>query len=423
MPNTTQLNTKNIEISRSVSVVLADANGQPNAVQAAANGTAPAEFELLKVGMWRTPWHGDIMIMPDDLTEYVDNYKAGLAVAGAGKLKLPINYGHESWEKAAGWFVPEVRGETLWATEVEWTPAGEQAIKDGEWKCISAEFCPKGRGGWIDPLDQEHIVENVLEGAALTNIPLFRNLEPVMASATFGRDTIKPNVFLITASEQKEPNMPTLQEVLAKENDALTDDERAILVENKDTLSAEDRAKFGFEASAPTEKTQEPTVQTPNVEEPKVTEQVSPEVAEIAASIKKGEMVAIKASEWKDTQDKLTELRRKDVEADVKAHAARGAIKADQIGTWTDKVLADASMKDILANLPSNEVLASTIGSDANAGDATDPIIELQNKAKELVVASADKGQALSFAQAQDQIMRENKDLKDRVEASRAPKR
>lgn len=194
-PTVAHQNTKTLEIQRQVSVVLANAEGKPSVILADSTGNVPSKFELLKVGMWRTPYHGDIMIMPSDGETYIENFKAGYGVSGNNMGKLPINYAHESWNKAAGWFVPEFDGETLWATQVEWTPAAKKSLQDGEWKCISAEFCPAGRGGWLNPLDDEQYIENVLTGAALTNIPLFSQLEPVMASATFGKDEQKSSVF------------------------------------------------------------------------------------------------------------------------------------------------------------------------------------------------------------------------------------
>lgn len=387
------LNKKTFHQDNMLSMVLADERGNAREVFAdvTSGDSVPTEFELLKVGMWRTPYHGDIMIMPEDITAYIDNYKAGIGVSGNNKLKLPINYAHESWEKAAGWFVPAASadGLTLMATEVDWTPAAAQALIDGEWKCISAEFCPAGRGGWIDPLDDDNCVENVLTGAALTNIPLFSILEPVMASAIAANDD-KPKISLLIASEHKETkHMPTLEDVLAKDNDALTDEERTLLVENKDNLSAEDRTKFGFEVVTKTD---------PVVEEDKVTE-VAPELAEVAASIKSGEKMVVDSKVWASTQKQVADLTRQQFKADVLTHVARGAIKSDQADKWTEKIMADSSMKEILEDLPSNDIMASTQGTDKDAGD----VAELETTLHNAIVASraetAKKGEiAASYA-------------------------
>lgn len=409
MSSTTVVNKKSEHgLSRNLSVVLADQSGKPREIFASAKTVAdlPNEFELLKVGAWVTAWHGDILIMPSDLEAYVENWKAGKAVSGNGKQsKLPLNYGHESWEKAAAWFDLEIRDTTLMAVNVEWTPAGAQSVVDGEWKFISAEFCPRGRGGWINPLNDEEYVENVITGAALTNIPLFTILDPITASATGESD--KPKVTLLIASEHKEQNMPTLQDVLAKTNDELTDDERTILVENKESLSAADREKFGFEVTQKTN--DEDGEEAPVAEEAK-------DLQEIAASLKSGQNVIISASkladmekEIKASQETVEALKRKDVKADVLTHVARGAIKADQADTWTDKVMADASMVEILKNLPSNEaVAASSIGSDVNADDATADEAQLHERAAAIKADAWNKDKTtMSFSEALKQAKSE----------------
>lgn len=398
---------ENISITRSVSVVLASRNRQPTRIEADSSGNGPTKFELLKVGMWRTPWHGDIMIMPGDLTEYVANKEAGYGVSGNNKLKLPINYGHDKSGKAAGWFNLAIEGDTLFAIDVEWTPAGLKALEDGEWKCISAEFCPAGRGGWCDPLDDEHYVENVIEGAALTNIPLFSNLEPVMASATFGKDKdAKPEVFLITAA--KETTM-TVEEINAKDPATLNEDEKKFVSENADKFTDEQKTKLGLEVKAadpaPADPAAKPEGDT-TVPEKTAEEK---EAAAVTASIKSGEKTLVDASAWKATQDQLKELRMKDIKGEVTAHAARGAIKADQIDTWADSIAADASgnQKKMLESLPSNPVLADVQGSDKDAGDATALEAELHEKVVADRKAAYDKdGKAGSYAEVRASIIK-----------------
>jgi hypothetical protein len=374
----------NTKTSTKLSLVLGDLQGNPREIKADSSGTVPDRFELLKVGDWDTPRHGHITLTRIDLLAMVAHFNEGLAVSGAGKLKLPINYEHIATGKAAGWFVPAVEGDTLWATQVEWTPAAQQALVDQEYKCISAEFYPGNRGGWIDPLNENHIVPNVIEGAALTNIPLYSILEPVMASAAGGQQT---KVFLVNASEDKENRMPTLEDVLAKNNDNLTEEDRQVLVDNKEDLSVDQRQKFGFEV---TQKSEENNNQG---EEEQVTSNVDPETAAVAASIKAGTHVLLEKSKFDELNNQVNAsakqveaLRRKDVEATVKAHAKRGAIKADRIDHWTGLIMADDKMLDTLAELPSNDILASAQG-DSGTADAT----ELNTELHEKVVAAREK--------------------------------
>lgn len=375
---------KSIEVSRSISMVIANDDGQPNRITADSTGSLPESIEVLRVGMWRTPYHGDIMIMPEDLDAYVNNFNDGVARADDGKMGLPINFAHESWEKAAGWMTElYVQGQSLMA-KVEWTEAGKQGLTNGEWKCFSPEFCPAGRGGWVDPLDEEKYIDNVLEGGALTNIPLFRNMKPIMASASFGEDNSKPNVFFVTASEVKQGDKMDLSTIVAKKNEELTEAEKDFLAqpENKEKLTDEQKVAFGFE-DAPSDD-EDLENKDKKVEEDVSEVKVAPELAEVAASLKSGESIVIKASEYSGLKEKVSNLEKDKITEKVKAHVARGAIKADKLEAWADKIQKDPSMLDMLGDLPSNPVLADTQGSDTDAADAT----ELEARLHEKVVAS-----------------------------------
>lgn len=410
--------TKNkFELSRSVSIVFADSSGNPKQIKASEDGNLPKTIEVLRVGMWRTPYHGDIMISPDDLQEYVKNFDDGVARADNGKLGLPINFAHESWQKAAGWMNRiYVKGDSLMA-DVEWTEAGREGLLSGEWKCISPEFCPAGRGGWCDPLDEDTYIPNVLEGAALTNIPLFRNMKPIMASAAFSKDASDRKVFLITASQsKKEQETMTLEDVLAKENNALTEDERTFLAENKDKLTAEQQAKFGFEVSQEANDDNKNDNDNEEEKEDMQEEQtpvMQPEDANVLASIKKGESVVIETSALKQLQDTAEDYRRDKATEIVKAHAARGAIKADQISVWADKLVKSqgkdrADLETLLTNLPSNEAIeADTKGSDVGAGEVV-AAEEVKKRANELIEASAKTGKALSFGEAASKVLHDD---------------
>lgn len=387
---------KTISLSRSVAIVLADRNKQPQSIKADANGDMPTSFELLKVGMWRTPYHGDIMIMPQDLQEYVDNKTKGYGVSGNNKLKLPLNYGHDQSGKAAAWFNIAVQGDTLMAVDVEWTPSGAQAVKDGEWKCISAEFCPAGRGGWCDPLDQEHFVENVIEGAALTNIPLMNMLEPVMASAAFSKDEVRQEVFLITAN--KETTMPTLAEVVAKDPTTLTEDEKTFLTDSKEQLTDEQKKTFGFEV---TQKEEVKEVPAP-VEQPAPVEE--PVAAEIAASIKSGKSVVIAADRLGRLEKTADAYENEMATKVVMAHVSRGAIKADAIGKWVKQVRADKEgTEELLKSIPDNKLLADAIGTEEDIASIDDRE-RITTLAKSKVEASQGK---LSIQEAMKQAMSE----------------
>jgi len=403
---------KEISISRQVSIVLADRHKQPMAIRADSKGNVPTKIEILKVGMWRTPYHGDIMVTPDDLLEYVDNFDAGIGYVK--ETGAPIDYKHEEWDKAAGWMKRlYVEGETLFA-DVEWTPQGKQMLADKEFKCFSPQFYPKGRGGWMNPEDYEDIVENVVVGGGLTNIPLFKGLSPIMASAAFGGTDGEKGIIFISAST-KEKSMPVLEDVLAKDVSTLTEEEKTLIANNQDKLTVEQKTKFGIEAETPTPE--------PKKEEAPVadTTTVPQELAPVMASLKSGESVVVKASELASLKASQARFEKQEAENIVKAHIARGALKADQVDAWTDRLVAASgdtrkALEDALTALPENPDFKQAIGSDAGAGVAASATDELLEKTNEAIKASDGK---LSYSDAQAKVLRENTDLSDRVSLER----
>jgi hypothetical protein len=416
--------TKNeISIARKVSMVFADTNSKPRAIHASKEGDLPSRFELLHVGMWRTPWHGDIAIFPDDLQKYVDNFNAGLARADKGDgtfLGLPINFGHEQGEEAAGWInALVIEGNILYADQVEWTAKGAEGLRGGEWKCISPEFYPAGRGGWCDPLNYENYVENVLEGAALTNIPLFRNMKPVMASVTLGDEKTTP-VFIF--ANVKENVTMNLDEIRLKNAADLNDQEREFVAANKDQLSDDEKQKFGL-VTADADPTDDKDKEEPEVPTPTdggVNASLSAEDAGVLASIRSGEMKLVKADTLSQLEEVSQQYRTDKATQIVKGHIARGAIKADQESKWVDKLLASRTKEDraeieaLMHDLPDNEMFAVK-GDSTNAGNATTTAAdEVRSKANDLVKAAKEAGESLDIATAITKVFASDRELEKR---------
>jgi hypothetical protein len=413
-PAGTTVNTKNDRILRTSVAIKADA----------ASGNS-VEIEVLQAGVWRTLYHGDFMITPDDLQAYVDNFVAGVGLPGNGKDGAPIDYKHESWDKAAGWMTNlRVSEDSLIAT-VTWTPAARQAILDGEYKYFSPEFYPVGRGGWCDSEDPDVVVNNVLVGGGLTNIPLFKDLSGLKASA----DGAKHMIFIadkpVTANNKENPM--DLATVRGKKQTELTDAEKAFINEHKDELNDTEKKEFGIEVAANPAQVDDPAAD-PNKDPKKEGDEVEvtdKQEAAVAASLKKKGYAVVKADRLERLENTATSYEKEKAEAIVKAHAARGAIKADQIPAWTDRLVkADATtradLEEALNGLNDNPVMASAQGGNENkSGDATDIVGELDKKTKERVAASATAGKHLTYGQAQAELLREDKDLNDRVEAAR----
>lgn len=108
------------------------------------------------------------------------------AMTAAGRDKLPIDYNHGqvsfmggSYDagRAAGWFVPASRDGALWATEVEWTPQGRQALSDKEFRMFSPAFLTD---------ENRNVVE--LINVALTNLPATLRQTPLVTGEFAGTE-------------------------------------------------------------------------------------------------------------------------------------------------------------------------------------------------------------------------------------------
>lgn len=207
----------------------------------APQATVPTEIELLRTGEWNTPWHGHFEVTPEDLIEYKQHFDDGL------RKGVPIDLEHNSVGGAVGWIEaldirdtvePEFEGQqSLWASQVDWTPTGIQKIKDREYRFFSPEFADED---YEDPEHAGQFYDNVLIGGGLTNRPLFKNLTPVAASDGTGKDkkslTPNHNQNILYLSEDFKLD---LQELLAKDTADLTAEEKAFIVENKADLTDE----------------------------------------------------------------------------------------------------------------------------------------------------------------------------------------
>lgn len=139
-------------------------------------GDPPSEFRIFKAGTNDTskgPFVFD--------KESAENVMKAFGSHGMDRLPLDFDHGMFSMiptqesSKAAGWFVPAIRntadGPELWATDVQWTPTAEQALKDREFRFISPAF----------ESTRDKRIKRLLN-VALTNLPATKNLEPLVAN-------------------------------------------------------------------------------------------------------------------------------------------------------------------------------------------------------------------------------------------------
>jgi hypothetical protein len=369
------------------------------AVQADSSGVIPTEIEVLRAGMWPTESNkGMLYITPEDLAEYVTNFKAGVGMS-EGLNQLAIDFMHEPWDQAAGWITDlKATGDVLIAT-VEWTKAGLEALEGKMFKLFSPSFYPSCLGEWCDAEDWSITAKNVLVGGALTNQPFFKSLSPIAASVD-AQDHKGRTLFLEAESERS--TMPkTLDEVRVMATADLTDEYKALLEQNKAKLSADEKKKFGLEDEvAPVEATQ-----------------LTADQKQVIADIASGKKVLVDASEHDALKAKVdamgTQLatnREKEVKADVLEHGIkRGAIKADQAPEWEKRILADASMLQVLKDLNPNPLLASELGNDKDAGQLEED--ELNKRTIAAMEASRKEHatnasvQVLSYRKARSQVI------------------
>lgn len=399
-------------------------------IKADASGNAPSSIELLRVGSWDTPWHGTFDITLADLHEFAANFQKGVGLV-EGDTRIPLNYAHESWDKAAGWIVSLSVDENRQALvgSVEWTPEGEQGVKDNEWRYISPEFNPRGYP-WEDPegTDEDGIpvfVANVITGAALTNIPLFKKLKPIMAS----RVPSKSKKADVTSGDGKNHNQGEpmkLEDILAKQVSERSDEEKAFLSDHAADLTDEQKAQVETEASdaEAQAKADKEAADKAAADKAEADAKAAEEAARVEAS-RKGQ-VSISASELAtlkaDAQagrEAKAELERTKAEGIVASAVQAGRVKSGDKDGWVKQLLAShgdnrTQLESLLASLPANEDLGKELG-DGGKDVSTAASEELHAKVVASIKASADKGTTLPYSQARREVLAADAELAKRV--------
>lgn len=370
-------------------------------ITADATGKLPARIALVPSGKWVNSVKGDIEITVADLEEMKRNFDAGIGLANGGSDGAPIDFSHNDWAEAGAWIKSvEVIDGILYATEVEWSDVGAEAIKSKRFKFISPSFYPACIGSYYDPEDPTKTAQNVLVGAGFTNIPFFKGLTGLKASTSASAGDTDSTIFISAETKGDQMDFATARAIKPAE---LTEEARQVLADNKDKLTAAELIAFGLEEKpAGTEKVEASTTGT-----------VSDEDQKILASIKDGSMKLVNAAEHdalaskvEAAQTQLADIRAKEVKAAVKEHVARGAIKADAAEKWEGRVLADATVLDDLKDLPSNAVLASEAGKEG--GVAKTATEEFNQKVE---AAKKEAGEGADLTQVIASVRRDNPEL------------
>ncbi len=362
-------------------------------LQADQNGNVavPDRIHLMSTGHWHTPYHGAFEMTADDLNQMVANFDQGMGLVESSK-RAPINYGHDTSGKAAGWIDNlSVQGDELWG-DIEWTPAGRTALEDGEYRYISPEWNPRDFP-WENPQVEGDFVDNVFNGAALTNIPLFTKLKPVMASREVanGEGDI---------SNDNEGGDMDLSIIRVKKLEELSDEEKAFLAEHKSELTDEELNAFGLveeddaeakaKAEAEAKAAEEAEAQAKADEEAKAAADAEAAKAEEAEELKASKkVVSISASKLKQLEAAAEEVKtlkasiaQKEAHTIMASAVKDGRVKSDQLEKGEELLVADrdGKFKAFVEALPVNSLL----GDEKGSGEGGEDVIELTAAEKDL---------------------------------------
>lgn len=131
---------------------------------------APNKIQLFRYGKFHHPTYGEFEINKKLLEEMKANFDSD--VRGIG---IAVDYKHENEAESAAWIKQvEVDDSGMFAL-VDWTPKGKQKVSDKEYRYISPEFV-------LSYQDNETLKDHgpTLMGAALTNRPFIKRMEPVV---------------------------------------------------------------------------------------------------------------------------------------------------------------------------------------------------------------------------------------------------
>lgn len=388
-------------------------------IKADANGNAPSTINLLKAGTWNTPWHGDFELTGVDLEEMATHFGEGVGLVVEAETKAPVNYGPMMGDKAAGWikrvYVQAVDGTSALLGDVEWTPAAEQAIKDGEWRYLSPEFNPRGYP-WEDPEQEFTFGDNVLTGAALTNIPLFKKLQPITASRIPPGKAVKASQPVKSDNSNLKGERMNVADLRSKEVKDLTDEEKQFLSDNKDQLTDDERTKFGLvEAPAPEPQPEPQPEPTP---EPAPAGDGTP----VEASALKGEVSELRAqlkASRDETEALRTKIETKEIDEFLEARIKAGQIKRDQRGDWATTLLASrgaarTALETQLKELPANENIGKELG-DSGADVKLKASEQLDKEVRKIMADARATGTSLKYSEARARVLDDNETLKSQL--------
>lgn len=141
-----------------------------------AEGKNTSVVTITKLGNFFDPRYGHFDITQDHFNGFIKNFNEKTY-----GQDLPIDFAHVDGEGAAGWVKRVFQEGKRLRAEVEWTPAGVEAIRNKKYRYMSAEFSD-------DYIDNEQGVSHgpLMMGAALTIRPVIKGMDPVSLAEEAG---------------------------------------------------------------------------------------------------------------------------------------------------------------------------------------------------------------------------------------------
>lgn len=147
---------------------------QPTTLLLSDAGEVPTELQYARTGKFNHPEYGVFEITAPMLSEMASNFSKNIL-----QVDPAFDYFHENAKVAAGWpraFELRENGTQLWATNIEWTPQGQERVASKELRYFSPEF----KFVWTHPETGQKF-SNVIFGGGLTNRPFIRGMEPLIS--------------------------------------------------------------------------------------------------------------------------------------------------------------------------------------------------------------------------------------------------
>ena len=353
----------------------------------------PKKIQLLKTGKWNHPSYGGFEITDQDLKEFKDNFDNNVR-----KIDIFLDVEHMP-EKGAVAKMKEllIQGGELWAA-VEWTEWGKEVIDQKLFHYISPEFSEE----WEDS-ESGVKYSNVLFGAALTNRPFIKGMEPVLLSE-------KMKDFTLYQYNKKEGgNM--LKDILV----ALGLKEDATIEAVKGKIAELGKSSVSFKEINKALELKEDAVE-----------------ADIVLKLSEVIKEAKDLKETKSGTVTLSEAEVKTLKEDAKAgkEAAR-QLAEDRAGAAVEKALSEGkivpaqkawALKEAARDLKAfNEFVASAqkVLSTEETGTEDGKLLKAAEKIDAKIKELREKNSGLSYKDALRKVLSENKDLEKEYEHER----